>query len=444
MLRLEEWPVGRLRPDPANPRTHPAEQIDRLAASIAAFGFNNPILADPDGTIVAGEARLRAALQLGRSTVPVVALAHLTPAQRTAFALADNRIALAAGWDEVRLAEVFRTLEAGDVDLGVTGFTTAEIDALLGALDDDPPPEPAPPLPAVPVSRRGDLWRLGDHRVLCGDSTSPEDLGRLLSAPGRVDTVVADLVFTDPPYGMAYEGGRARRAVERPAAVVTDPPYGMKFGAGKQAGSTAKGALVKAHGMILGDDAQGEDLIALVAGALGNAKTMVRPGAAFYVCLTWRTYSAFEAALAACGLSIAACIVWDKGSIGLGHQHYRPRHEFIFYCRGDVWNGGRDEGDVWTLSRGRTEDYVHPTQKPVELAARAVANSTARGDLVLDLFGGSGSTLMACERLGRGARLMELDPRYVDAIVCRWESATGGSARHAGGATFEDIRAQRQ
>ncbi len=224
---------------------------------------------------------------------------------------------------------------------------------------------------------------------------------------------------------MDYEGGRARRAAD---LVVTDPPYGMSFGAGKEAGSTPKGALVKAHGMILGDDAHGDALVALVSGAIGRAREWSKPAAAVYVCLTWRTYSEFWAALAACGLKVASCIVWDKGSIGLGHQHYRPQHEFVFYCHGEAWYGGKAEGDVWTLSRGHTGDYVHPTQKPVGLLERAIRNSSRAGDLVLDVFGGSGSTLIACERLGRVARLVELDPKYCDAIVRRWEKYTGREA----------------
>jgi len=184
--------------------------------------------------------------------------------------------------------------------------------------------------------------------------------------------------------------------------------------------------------------------VSLVRDALGNAINFSRPERAIYVCLTWRTDVEFKQAIEACGLKVAACIVWDKKSIGLGNSHYRPQHEFIFYCRGDRWFGGKSESDVWECSRGATVDYVHPTQKPVELIERAVRNSSRAGEVVLDLFGGSGSTLIACETLGRQARLMELDPKFCDAIVRRWQDFAGEAARLAGdGRTFEEVAAER-
>jgi len=343
------------------------------------------------------------------------------------------------------LVGVLQDLDAQDFDLSLTGFSDAELDELLARpLTDDEAGQldAAPTLPSAPVSQLGDLWQLGDHRVVCGDSTDAPTIARLVSADD-VAAAWCDLVFTDPPYGMAYEGGRAKR--EAPQVVFTDPPYGMSFGAGKGAGSTAKGALVKAHGQILGDDVRGDALTSLVGTALQRAAEVARPGAAFYVCLTWRTYREFADALEACGLAIAACIVWDKGSIGLGHQHYCPRHEFIFYCRGETWLGGKVEGDVWEFSRGRTEDYVHPTQKPVELVGRALGNSSRRGEVVLDLFGGSGSTLIACEVLDRRARLVELDPKYCDVIVQRWQSFTGrAGALAVDGRSFEEVASARR
>ena len=185
---------------------------------------------------------------------------------------------------------------------------------------------------------------------------------------------------------------------------------------------------MKAHGPIMGDDKTGEDLIALVRDALATAVASSKSGAAAYVCFPWRTYSEFEAALGACGLDISACIVWDKKSIGLGNSNYRPQHEFIFYCKGGSWFGDRSQSDVWYMSRGSTSAYVHPTQKPVELIERALNNSSKCGDTILDLFGGSGSTLIACEKTGRESRLMELDPKYCDVIVKRWQEFTGKTA----------------
>jgi len=426
-LVVERWPTGRLRPDPRNPRRHPPAQLRQIETSIAAFGWTNPILVAPDGEIIAGEARWLAARSLKRPTVPVIVLNHLSPNQRNAYRVADNRLPLGAYWDEALLSDVLRSLAETEIDIPVIGFTDEEIASLLkpaeaSVADGDE----APPPPARPTTSLGDIWHLGEHRLICADSTKPETLDRLLAGG-------ADLVFTDPPYGMAYDGGRARSKTKPPAMVFTDPPYGMSFGAGKEAGATPVGATVKAHGMILGDDARGDALIDLVAGALANARTWVRPGAAWYVCFTWRTYAEFLQAMVRADLPPSACIVWDKGSVGLGFQHYRPQHEFIFYVAGERWYGGNAEGDVWNFTRGATGVYVHPTQKPLDLVKRAVENSSLPGDVVLDLFAGSGTTLIACEALGRRARLVELDPKYCDVIAARWERASGKKAKRQTG-----------
>ncbi len=419
--RAERRALDALRPMPGNPRRHSAAQLAKLEASILAYGFAAPILVDESGEIVAGEARWLAARAVGVAEVPVYVLDGLTAPERAALRLADNRIALDATWDEQLLADALRGLEAASMDLTLPGFDEAEIAALLDppAPDDDGRADLNAPPPAEPETRLGDVWLLGAHRLICGDSTSDETLARLFA-----DTRPAAVaLITDPPYGMSYEGGRSKVA-----AIVTDPPYGMSFGKGKEAGSTPKGALVKAHGMILNDDLQGDALVDLVANALAAGLRAAAAECALYVCFTWRTWIEFETALRRAGRKPAACIVWDKGSIGLGFQHYRPQHEFMFYSAGARWFGGNAESDVWTLSRGATGEYVHPTQKPVSLIERAIANSTRVGDAVLDLFGGSGSTLIACERLGRAARLVELDPKYCDAIVRRWETFTGRTA----------------
>ena len=198
--------------------------------------------------------------------------------------------------------------------------------------------------------------------------------------------------------------------------------------------------MIKAHGMILGDDKTGADLIALVHEALASAVALSKTGAAFYVCFPWRTYAEFETALKECGLEPSACIVWDKKSIGLGFANYRPQHEFIFYVKGGAWFGDKAQSDVWYMSRGATGNYDHPTQKPVELIEKALQNSSKSGDTILDLFGGSGSTLIACEKTGREARLMELDPKYVDVIVKRWQEFSGKQAvLEADGRTFDEV-----
>lgn len=369
-----------------------------------AFGWTNPLLVDPSGEIIAGEARYLAARQLGLQTAPVIVLPGLSAAQRDAYRIADNRIAEYATWNEDLLAEVLADLERDGFDVSLTGFserTIAELIAGATGVHDAVADAVVPP-PAVAITRPGDLWQLGRHRLICGDSTKRETLIRLLG--GRL----AQVTILDPP-------GDATAEAEQADLVFTDPPYGMSY-------------QNKAHGGILGDDARGAELIGLVGRALAEAKAAARQTAAFYVCLTWRTYGEFAQALTVSGLRPAACIVWDKGSIGPGTLHYRPQHEFIFYCPGapgGVWNGGQGESDVWHLARAPAGTYVHPTQKPVGLIERAIENSSRAGDIVLDCFGGSGSTLIAAERAGRLARLVELDPRFCDAILRRYEQYTG-------------------
>ncbi len=411
-LAVEKWPVSRLCAAPDNPRRHPAAQITKLQRSLRNYGFNNPILVTPAGEIIAGEARWKAAQAEGLPEVPVIVIGDLMPAQVKAYRIADNRIALDAVWDDDLLKGVLQELELGQFDLPDTGFDDREVRKVLEGVKLSVDPEQAPPVPRHPISRLGDLWVCGKHRVLCGDSTKAESYAALMDESRQGDAVLidaignADLVFTDPPYGMSYKS--------------------------------------KKHGMIINDDARGSELVALVRDALKQAHAASKPEASTYVCLTWRTYADFLCALEQAELAVAACIVWDKGSVGLGTQHYRPQHEFIFYCKGHNWYGGKAEGDVWRLNRDHTGDYEHPTQKPVALIERALVNSTCRGDVVLDPFGGSGSTLMAAERQGRCARLIELDPKYVDVIVRRWETVTGQQAFHMDLAmTYQEVSALR-
>lgn len=398
-MNIEHLSLGELIPFAKNSRTHDDAQVAQIAASIKEFGFTNPILIDEQNGIIAGHGRLLAARKLQLSEVPCIRLSHLTDAQKRAYVIADNKLALNAGWDDEMLALELGDLKDMEFDLSLTGFSTDEINALLtptvveGLTDEDAVPE----VPDEPVTKLGDVWILGKHRLMCGDSTSVDAVEKLM------DGNKVDMVFTDPPYGMSYGGGRA-------------------------AGSTKKGALVKAHGMILGDDKTGNDLIALVRDALASAVVVSKTGAATYVCFPWRTYSEFEAALKECGFKASACIVWDKKSIGLGNANYRPQHEFIFYFKGGAWYGDKAQSDVWSLSRGATGKYVHPTQKPVELIEIAIENSSKGGDTILDVFGGSGSTLIACEKTGRINCSMELDPKYCDVIVQRWQEFTGKTA----------------
>jgi DNA modification methylase len=409
MLTYKLIPIADLIPYARNSRTHSDAQVAKIASSIKEFGFINPVVTDGKNGIVAGHGRVLAAQKLGLKELPCVEADHLTEAQKRAYVIADNRMALDAGWDAEMLKVELGDLDAAGFDLSLTGFDLGELENFLaepteGLTDEDAVPD----VPAVPVTVLGDVWVMGKHRLMCGDSTSADHLQALC------DGQLADLIFTDPPYGMSYGGGRA-------------------------AGSSKKGDLVKAHGMILNDDLQGDDLIGLVRDALATSISCTKPGAPLYACFTWRTYAEFEAALQGLGREVKACIVWNKQSIGLGNSHYRPQHEFIFYCGGQ-WYGDKSQSDVWSMSRGATGAYVHPTQKPVELIERALSNSSKSGDIVIDCFGGSGSTLIACEKQGRDARLMELDPKYCDVIVKRWQEFTGKDAIHeASGKTFKEL-----
>ena len=412
-MKTEMVATKEIIPYARNPRKN-EDAIAKVSASLKEYGWQQPIVVDAEMVIIAGHTRLEAAKRLKMEKVPIHIADKLTEAQVKAFRIADNRVSQEAEWDMDLLKIELGDLEGLDFDLSLTGFDDDELNALMleaveeGLTDEDAAPEP----PTDPIAVRGDVWQLGKHRVMCGDSTSVDDFQKLM------DGQKSDMIFTDPPYGMSYGGGRA-------------------------AGSTKKGATVKAHGMIKNDDLQGESLVQLVADAVYNSLSFTKEGSALYSCLTWRTYSEFEQALNEMDKPVKACIVWDKKSIGLGQANYRPQHEFIFYCGGQ-WYGDKSQSDVWHLSRGNTGEYVHPTQKPVELIEQALNNSSKSGDIVIDCFGGSGSTLIACEKLARESRLMELDEKYVDAIVLRWQDFTGKEATHEEtGKTYNEMKAER-
>lgn len=397
-LNIEYVKRDQLIPYINNSRTHDNNQVKQIAGSIKEFGFTNPLLIDEQGGIIAGHGRLMAADLLGIDEVPTITLKGLTEAQRKAYVIADNQLALNAGWDLDNLKVEIDRLTELDFDVDLLGFDDDFLSSLLdepteGLTDEDAVPD----APENPVTVEGDVWILGNHRLMCGDSTSIDAVDKLM------DGNKADMVFTDPPYGMSYGGGRAGKI-----------------------GSTD--GTVKKHGVILGDTFKGNDLIGMIRDAVGSAVTVSKSGSSKYICFPWRTYSEFEEALAQIDLTPTACVVWDKKSIGLGNANYRPQHEFIFYVKGNDWHGDKAQSDVWYMSRGATGKYVHPTQKPVELIEKAINNSSKGQDLVIDVFGGSGSTLIACEKTNRYCRMMELDPKYCDVIVKRWEEFTGKEA----------------
>jgi DNA modification methylase len=398
--KIEQWPLARLLPYARNARTHSDDQVAQIAASIVEFGFTNPILVGGDGVIVAGHGRLAAARKLGLEAVPVVVLDHLTPTQRRALVIADNRIAENAAWDDAMLRTELEALQADGFDLDLTGFDPDALAELLageetdqaGDVDDDEVPEEA----AAVVSRPGDLWVLGEHRVLCGDATDPESYVRLLSGER------ADMVFIDPPYNVDYANSAKDRlrGTQRP---ILNDNLGAAF-----------------HDFLLAA------LTPIVAQCRG----------AIYIAMSSGELDTLQAAFRAAGGHWSTFVIWAKNTFTLGRADYQRQFEPILYGWPEGaqrhWCGDRDQGDVWQIKKPQRND-LHPTMKPVELVERCIRNSSRPGDVVLDGFGGSGTTLIAAHKSGRRARLMELDPKYVDVIVRRWQTWSGESAlREAG------------
>jgi DNA modification methylase len=407
-LQVETWPIDRLLPYAANARTHPDEQIAQIAGSIAEFGFNVPCLVDDHGVLIAGHGRILAAKRLGIDQVPVIRLGHLTDAQARAFRLADNRIALNAGWDEALLAAELERLREDGVGLDLLGFGEDELDRLLDGLDqggttekEDEIPEP----PAQAVTNPGDLWWLGPHRLLCGDATTATDVERLLG------DARPHLMVTDPPYGVEY-----------------DPAW--RNGAGVS--STAR------TGRVCNDDrANWRDAWALFGGDVAYV---------WHAGIHSRTVAE---SLDACGLSIRSQIIWAKPRLVLGRGDYHWQHEPCFYAvrkgASGHWQGARDQTTLWTIATGENDEVTeHGTQKPVECMRRPIVNNSKRGDLVYEPFAGSGTTLIAAENTGRVCLALEIDPRYCDVIVERWQRFAGKSAiLDGGGLSFDEIKRER-
>ena len=404
--RIEHWPTTKLLPYVRNARQHSDEQIAQIAASIAEFGFVNPILTGADGVLVAGHGRLAAARKLGLPTVPVVVLDHLTPTQRRALVLADNRLAELSTWDNDLLRIELEALQDDGFDLDLTGFDADALAELLageepeheGRTEDDAIPE----MPEEPVSRPGDVWRLGPHRLVCGDATTAEAYAQLFPDGER-----ADMVFTDPPYNVNYA-------------------------------NSAKDKLRGKHRPIL-NDALGEGFYDFLYDAL--ALIMAHTRGAIYVAMSSSELDTLQAAFRAAGGHWSTFIIWAKNTFTLGRSDYQRQYEPILYGWPEGatrhWCGDRDQGDVWQIKKPAKND-LHPTMKPVDLVERAIRNSSRPGDVVLDPFGGSGTTLIAAEKAGRVARLIELDPKYVDVIVRRWQDWTGQQAtREADGLAFD-------
>jgi DNA modification methylase len=412
-LRVETLPLASLVPYAANARQHPPEQVAQLAASIGEFGFTVPVLVDDAGVLIAGHGRVLAAKALGMEAVPAIRLSHLTEAQARAYRLADNQLALNSTWEESLLAAELRALRSDEFDLGMIGFDAGTLDRLLAeavpevaARGGGDPDAPAPPPPEAPVTRAGDLWLLGPHRLLCGDATSAADVARLL------DGARPHLMITDPPYGVNY-----------------DPEWRNEAGV----------SATMRTGKVANDDR-----------ADWRAAWALFPGDVAYVWHAGIHARTVIESLEAAGFAVRSQIVWAKPRFVLGRGDYHWQHEPCLYAvrKGATghWQGARDQATLWPISTGGDEDAatVHGTQKPVECMRRPIVNNSAPGEAVYEPFCGSGSTIIAAETTGGVCYAMDSDPRYVDVAVRRWQAFTGRAAVLAGEETvFDDVAAAR-
>ena len=428
---LEARSPSDLRPYSRNARTHSRKQVRQIADSIERFGFTNPVLVSDDGEIIAGHGRVEAAKLLGLRTVPTLQLSHLSAEERRAYVLADNKLALNAGWDQDILAIELQALIDLDFDVSLTGFSLAEVDFTLDAArerDPEAPPgveDEIPAMAAEAVTRMGDVWVMGRHRLICGDARQPADYARLLGEEK------VDLVFTDPPYNVPIDGhvcgsGRIRHR-----------EFAMGVGEMSQDAFTS-----------------------FLADALKPMAASCHDGAIAFVCMDWRHMTELLNAGAQVFSGLKNLCVWNKTNGGMG-TFYRSKHELVFVYKvgtaphmntfglGDT---GRYRTNVWdyagisSMGSTRGEDLaMHPTVKPTAMVADAIRDCSKRGDIVLDGFGGSGTTLIAAETCGRAARLIEFDPHYCDVIVRRFERLTGRQAvLQANGALFDDVLAERR
>lgn len=394
--------VDSLIPDRRNARTHPKRQLEQLAASIREFGFTNPILIDPDASVIAGHGRLLAAKAIGLSEVPTIVLADLSESQKRALRLADNKIALGAGWDLDLLKVELSELNL-DFDLSLTGFSVGEIDVILRETS-DPADEVIPLVPVEPRTRPGDIWMAGDHRIGCGDGRNLEFLQEVMG-PGTL----ADAAFLDPPYNVRVNGHANARGRHREFAMASG-------------------------------EMSTEAFRAFLSDTLATCARVSRDGAVHYVCMDWRHMDDVSVVGKGVYGDFLNLCVWNKSNAGMGSL-YRSKHELVFVYRVgkvqhfnavELGRHGRNRTNIWdypsvnSMAGSRREDLtLHPTVKPTALVADAIKDVTRRGEIVLDIFLGSGTTLIAAERSGRHFRGVELDPAYVDVALARWNAMTG-------------------
>jgi DNA modification methylase len=406
-MQIEMWAIDKVIPYARNARKIPPEAVNKVAASIQEFGFRQPIVVDKAGVIICGHTRLLAAQKLRLTQVPVHVADNLTPSQVRAYRLLDNRSHEESSWDGDLLGFELLDLKTLGVDLELTGFESDELDRFLagagdeitGLTDDDA----APDLQEAAVSLTGDCWVAGRHRIICGDTTDIETIEELMNGDR------ADLVFTDPPFNIDYHGGRGRSRRR------------------------------------IANDNLGSGFEAFLGHACRNMLQVTEGG--IYICMSSAELPTLKKAFTDAGGHWSTFLIWAKSNFTLGRSDYQRQYEPILYGWREggehFWCGARDQSDLWLINKPAANE-LHPTQKPVELIERAIRNSSKPGDTVLDGFAGSGSTLIACEKTGRQGRLIELDPRYVDCAVRRFQEFTGTEARlAANGRTFNEIAAER-
>jgi len=398
----ELWPIEKITPYARNARTHSDEQVAQIAASIREWGWTNSILVDEDGGLIAGHGRLLAARKLGLTQIPTMVAKGWSEAQKKAYVIADNKLALNAGWDLEMLAVELGDLQGFDFDLMLTGFSDDELSKLLAEKTDGlTDPDAIPEAPIDPIAKPGDVWLLGKHRLMCGDSTSVDDMEKLTAGQ------LVDMWLTDPPYNVAYEGGTKDK-------------------------------------LTIQNDNMGDDQFReFLRDAYVTADTVMKPGAVFYI---WHADSEgfnFRGAARDAGWKVRQCLIWKKSSQVMGRQDFHWKHEPCLYGWKDgaahLWANDRKQTTILEFDKP-SRNGEHPTMKPVAIFEYQMLNNTKGSDIVLDSFAGSGTTAIAAEKNGRVAHLMELDPRYCDVIIKRWQDFTGKAATLEGdGRMFDDF-----
>ena len=431
-MQVEMRSLGSIRPYENNPRINDAA-VDAVAASIRAFGFRQPIVVDEEGIIIVGHTRFKAALKLGLKEVPVHVAVGLSPAQAKAYRLADNQTAQLAGWDDEKLAQELAQLQELNFDLGLTGFSSEDLARLLNETTSqnlkDPDDVPEPPDEAE--TKPGDRWQLGKHVLLCGDSSKTEDVDGLLGGE-RIQ-----VVNTDPPYGVKLSP-RSNNAIAVGLSSFAGTRHHQRFAVERypeKAKPTSKKMRAKDR-PLANDFVSDEEFTRLLFAWFGNIARVLEPGRAFYL---WGGYSNcdnYPPVLRATGLYFSQAIIWVKGHAVLTRKDYMGDHEWCYYGWREggahQFLGPNNATDVWSVKKVNPQNMVHLTEKPVELATRAIEYSSRPGENVLDLFGGSGSSLIAAEMTGRRCYMMEVDALYCDVIVTRWEQFTGKKAERIG------------